>query len=186
MEKALPKIEQSLLGFDYGMYRIDYTRDVSGVLDRKTLVGYLLQQGFREQDDLCSAREYPYGGRARLHMGEQFSRRIHDSDKAVQQDRFPIGSKRDPSKFGEKLCEYVDCPSNHLPKTFLHSDVHERGCTRIEVSINACRGSKLSNTATQAVVAEPLKLVSQPDNPGVFVVQAPDQQRKNLASRLDR
>ena len=54
----------------------------------------------------------------------------------------------------------VDCPNDHLRRTFLHPDVQARGCTRIEVSLYACRRRDLSANTAKEVVEEALALVS--------------------------
>ena len=79
----------------------------------------------------------------------------------------------------------MDCPIEHLRKTILHPDVQARDCTRIEVSLYACCGSKLSNTTAERLVGQTPALVSS-KNPGLFVVQPSSQQWKNLASDLHR
>ena len=100
---------------------------------------------------------------------------------------FEAGEIRKP--IGGHLADYVDCPNEHLRRTFLHPDVQARGCTRIEVSLYACRGGDLSaNTATE-VVAEALALVSPSDlqeEQGLFVVQPLAKQWENLAASIDR
>ena len=71
----------------------------------------------------------------------------------------------------------------HLRRTFLHPDVQAQGCTRIEVSLYACRGDLSADTAKE-VVAEALALVSPSDLPeeqGLFVAQPPAKQWVNLA-----
>ena len=95
---------------------------------------------------------------------------------------FEAGEIREP--IGGHLADYVDCPNEHLRRS-LHSDVQARGCTRIEVSLYACRGGVLSANTAKEVVAEALALVSPSDLPeeqGLFVVQLPAKQRENLAN----
>src|ERR1043165_8428098 len=87
---------------------------------------------------------------------------------------------------GSQLAEYVDCPNQHLRKTFQHPDVQERGCTRIEVSLYGCFGDQLSTKTAKNVVEEVLDLVSPSEVDGLFVVQPTEQQWKNLAAGIDR
>ena len=76
---------------------------------------------------------------------------------------FEAGEIRKP--IGGHLADYVDCPNEHLRHTFLHPDVQAQGCTRIEVSLYACRGGDLSAYTAKEVVAEALALVSPSDLP---------------------
>ena len=56
MHEILPTFEKRLLAHGYGIYSIDYTRDFSGTLDRKTLVEYLIgKHEFREQGSFVQA-----------------------------------------------------------------------------------------------------------------------------------
>ncbi|MEW8688306.1 MAG: hypothetical protein AB2556_21045 [Candidatus Thiodiazotropha sp.] len=100
---------------------------------------------------------------------------------------FEAGEVREP--IGGHLADYVDCPKEHLRRTLLHPYVQALGCTRIEVSLHACRGRDLSANTTEEVVSEALALVSPPDlseEVGLFVGQPSAKQRENLAACLDR
>ncbi|EDO48938.1 predicted protein [Nematostella vectensis] len=100
---------------------------------------------------------------------------------------FEAGEVRKP--IGDHLADYVDCPNKHLRQTFVHPDVHARGCIRIGVSLYACSGRDLlADTATE-LVEEALALVSPKDLPEeecLFVVQPRAKQWENLATCLDR
>ena len=163
------------------------------MLDRKALVQCLCKvHEFRERGKLYSVMEddTPTILANTRTVGKHVCTWVHSSpdgyttltklhNKIVSQ--FEAGEAQE--KFGGKLCEYVDCP---ICKTFLHPDVQKQGCTRIEVSLYACRGSKLSGTTAQEVVAKALALVSPSDHPGLFVVQLSEQQWANLTSKLNR
>ena len=86
--------------------------------------------------------QHPYCGETRMHVGTQLADGYTTLTKLHNEivSQFEAGEVQ--AKFGGKLCEYVDCS---ICKTFLHPDVQEQGCTRIEVSLYACRGSKLSS-----------------------------------------
>ena len=194
LQAALPVFDRHLLPNGYGLYSIDYTQDFSGVLDRKTLVQYLCNEiGFREHGGLFDA------------MCDEDQSTILDNTSSVGNhvctwvQSTPGGTTRTKiynkivSNFeageiqapvGGHLSEYVDCPNEHLRKTFQHPDVQERGCTRIEVSLYGCIGDQLSTATAKNAVDKVLELVS-PDE-GLFVVQPPAQQWKNLAACLDR
>ena len=87
---------------------------------------------------------------------------------------------------GGHLADTADCLNDHLLCTFLHPDVQARGCTRIEVTLYACRGGDLSANTAKEAMEEAFALVSPSDLPGLFVVQPPTKQWENLASCLDR
>jgi len=196
LQAALPTFERQLLSHGYGLYSIDYTQDFSGVLDRKTLVEYLCKtQNFREQGDFYSAMCYKEGPTILDNtnsVGNHVCTWIQNTpnggttrtkiyNKIVS--NFEAGDVQ--ATIGAHLSEYVDCPNEHLRKTFHHPDVQERGCTRIEVSLYGCIGDQLSTHTAKIVVDEVLELVS-PNNHGLFVVQTPEQQWRNLAAGLDR
>ncbi|MEW8688947.1 MAG: hypothetical protein AB2556_24270 [Candidatus Thiodiazotropha sp.] len=103
---------------------------------------------------------------------------------------FEAGEVREP--IGGYLADYVDCPNEHLRRTFLHPDEQAQGCTCIEVSLHACCGRDLSAGTAEEVVSEALALVSPPvsataeQQEALFVVQPPAKQWANLAACLDR
>ena len=198
LQASLPAFERLLLAHGYGIYCIDYTQDFSGVLDQEALVDRLCaSEGFREQGDLASAM------RTDVHtilantssVGDHVCTWVRTSKAGytVRTKAYKVvsnieaGEIREP--IGGHLADYVDCPNEHLRRTFLHPDVQARRCTRIEVSLYACRGGDLSANTAKEVVAEALALVSPSDLPeeqGLFVVQPPAKQWENLATRLDR
>jgi hypothetical protein len=193
---ALPGFRLQLLANGYDLYSIDYTRDFSGVLDRETLVAYLRDtHGFREQGDLVAAigEDAPTildnTGSVGNHVctwvqttPHGYTVRTKLYNKVVS--NFEAGEIRET--FGGHLADYVDCPNAHLRRTFLHPDVQARGCTRIEVSLYACRGeATLSAETGNEVVQAALDIVS-PEGEGLFVVQPPAAQWRNLAAAIDR
>ncbi|KAK3792681.1 hypothetical protein RRG08_032318 [Elysia crispata] len=199
LQASLPAFERHLLPYGYGLYSIDYTRDFSGVLDRKTLAEHLCAfEGFREQGDLADAMRdrTPTILENTDSVGNHvctwvctseagYTVRTKIYNKVVS--NFKAGEVREP--IGGNLADYVDCPNQHLRQTFLHLDVQARGCTRIEVSLYACSGWDLSAETATEVVEEALALVCPQDLPeeeGLFVVQPPAKQWENLAACLDR
>ena len=94
---------------------------------------------------------------------------------------FEAGEIRE--QFGGHLADYVDCPNEHLQKTFASPDVQARGCTRIEVSLYAF-SDRTPETADE-VVESVLQLVSPKSGP-LFLVQPAIQQYKNFAKAIDR
>ena len=197
LQEALPTFDAELLFRGYGIYSIDYTRDYSGVLDRKTLVEYLCEKkDFREQGDLAAAMgaDAPTILANTDSVGNHVCTWVYTSssgntvrtklyNKVVS--NFEAGEIREP--IGGHLADYVDCPNQHLRRTFLHPDVQARGCTRIEVSLYACRGADLSTEVATEVVQEALDLVSpRGATEPLFVVQPPSKQWENLSLLLDR
>ena len=152
-------------------------------------------EGFHEQGDLASAMrtDVPtilantdsFGGHVctwvRISKAG-YMVRMKAYNKVVS--NFEAGGIHDP--IGGHLADYVDCPNDHLRRTFLHPEFQARGCTRIEVSLYTCRGGDLSANTAKEVVEEALVLVSPADLPGLFVVQPPAKQLENLAACLDR
>ena len=195
LQAILPIFEKCLLPYGYGIYCIDYTQDFSGVLDRKTLVEYLCREkDFREQGDLYNAmrQDQPTILRNTDSVGSHVCTWVQTTgwggtsrtkiyNKVVS--NFEAGEVQ--ATIGSHLAEYVDCPNQHLRKTFHHPDVQERGCTRIEVSIYGCFEDQLSTDDAKTAVDDVLELVSH-NNDGLFVVQSPLQQWKNLAADIDR
>ena len=192
LHNILPILEEQLLGNGYGIYSIDYTRDFSGTLDRQELVDYLVQEhDFREQGDFASAigNDTPtildntdtVGKHVctwiSTHNG--YTTRTKLYNKIVS--NFEAGEVRE--QFGGHLADYADCPNEHLRKTFLHPDVQNRGCTRIEISLYAC--SDRTPEKADYLVDNVLQLVS-PKNTQLFVEQPAIRQWENLAKILDR
>ena len=188
--------EKCLEGYGYGIYSIDYTQDFSGVLDRKALVGQL---GFRKAGDFCTAigKKEPTILENTDNVGEHVCTWISTTEEGHTArtkiynkvvSNFEAGEIREP--VGGHLAEYADCPNQHLRKTFLHPDVQARGCTRIEVSVYACPQNELLNKKATDCIEEVLEQVSVEEEDeeeyGLFVVQPPSKQWKNLAERVDR
>ena len=195
LQKDLPAFARELLAVGYGIYSIDYTQDFSGVLDRPALVRHLVEHyEMREQGDLAKAMcsnqntildntdsvgkhvcTYVYtrpGG---------YTVRTKLYNKIVS--NFEAGTVRE--KIGGHLADYADCPNKHLRKTFFHPDVQERGLTRIEVSLYACRpGIELSENTAMDVISHALNMIHTRE--GLFVIQPPAKQWENLANELDR
>ena len=98
---------------------------------------------------------------------------------------FEAGKIREP--VGGHLADYAYCPNHRLRQTFLHPDVQAFGCTRIEVSLYACPQKELSNEKAAGYIEDVLEKASVEDEEnGLFVVQPPSKQWKNLAASLDR
>ncbi|MEW8580964.1 MAG: hypothetical protein AB2570_04580, partial [Candidatus Thiodiazotropha endolucinida] len=195
LQARLPKLRKLLLGKGYGLYSIDYTQDFSGTLDRQSLVAHLEKLGYRIQgdpNDALANRDAPtvldntksVGNHVCTWIGtgaSGYTVRTKLYNKVVS--NFEAGEVRE--QMGGHLADYVDCPNEHLRRTFLHPDVQERGCTRIEVSLYACRGRDLSTNTAKEVVEEALGVVS-PEEKDLFVVQPPSRMWANLAGSLDR
>ena len=192
---GLHVFEKCLAGYGYGIYSIDYTQDFSGVLDRKALVGQL---GFRKAGDFCAAidekeptilentdivGEHVFTWIAATEEGHTTRTKIYN--KVVS--NFEAGEIREP--VGGHLAEYADCPNQHLRQTFLHPEVQARGCTRIEVSLYGCLQNQLSSKKATDCIEKVLEKVSieeeDEEEYGLFVVQPPSKQWKNLAESLD-
>ena len=193
---GLHVFEKCLEGYGYGIYSIDYTQDSSGVLDRKALVGHL---GFRNAGDFCTAigKKEPTILENTDNVGEHVCTWISTTEEGHTArtkiynkvvSNFEAGEIREP--VGGHLAEYADCPNQHLRKTFLHPDVQARGCTRIEVSLYGCLQNQLSSKKATDCIEEVLEKVSieeeDEEEYGLFVVQPPSKQWKNLAKSVDR
>ena len=86
--------------------------------------------------------------------------------------------------FGGHLADYVDCPNQHMRRTFEHPAVQARGCTRIEASYYG--SNTLSTQTGKVLVAAALEEVQVENKEnGLFVVQTPARQWENLAKHLD-
>ena len=196
LHTGLHVFEKCLEGYGYGIYSIDYTQDFSGVLDRKALVGHL---GFRKAGDFCAAidEKEPTILENTDNVGEHvctwistteegYTTRTKIYNKVVS--NFEAGEIREP--VGGHLAEYANCPNQHLRQTFLHPEVQARGCTRIEVSLYGCRQNQLSSKKATDCIEKVLEKVSieeeDEEEYGLFVVQPPSKQWKNLAESLDR
>ncbi|MEW8688582.1 MAG: hypothetical protein AB2556_22440 [Candidatus Thiodiazotropha sp.] len=83
-------------------------------------------------------------------------------------------------RMGSHLADYADCPKEYLCWTFLHPDVQAHSCTRIEVSLYACRGRDLSANTAREVMEEALA-AEQP----LIIAQLPSRLWTNLATCLD-
>ena len=193
---GLHVFEKCLEGYGYGIYSIDYTQDFSGVLDRKALVGQL---GFRKAGDFCTAigKKEPTILENTDNVGEHVCTWISTTEEGHTArtkiynkvvSNFEAGEIREP--VGGHLAEYADCPNQHLRKTFQHPDVQARGCTRIEVSLYGCPQNELSSKKATDCIEEVLEQVSieeeDEEEYGLFVVQPPSKQWKNLAKSVDR
>ena len=196
LHSGLHVFEKCLEGYGYGIYSIDYTQDFSGVLDRKALVGHL---GFRKAGDFCTAidKKEPTILENTDNVGEHVCTWISNTEEGHTTrtkiynkvvSNFEAGEIREP--VGGHLAEYADCPNQHLRKTFLHPDVQSRGCTRIEVSLYGCPQNQLSSKKATDCIEEVLEQVSieeeDEEEYGLFVVQPPSKQWKNLAESVDR
>ncbi|KAK3716084.1 hypothetical protein QZH41_019629, partial [Actinostola sp. cb2023] len=188
----LQTLDKHLRPYLFGLYSIDYTQDFSGTLDRKTLVAYLVDKmDFRPQGDFFSAIQdtesmptilsntESVGGNcctwvsANTELGTAIRAKIYN--KIVC--NFEAGDVQ--SAIGGHLAEYVSCPNKHLQKTFEHTDVEARGCTRIELSVYNPKTSKEEALEAIDTIRETL-------SGNLFVVQPPTQQWNLLAEKIDR
>ena len=71
-------------------------------------------------------------------------------NKAVSQ--FEAGEVN--KTFGGHLADYVDCPNQHMQRTFEHPAVQAKGCTRVEVSFYG--SESLSTQTGETLVAAAL------------------------------
>ena len=177
VDKNIEKLARLLGANGYGIYSIDYTQDFSGTLDRKRLVEHLLQGEFELEhqggDGTATILDNTNS------VGEHVCTWVADGTRTKIYNKivsnFEAGDVKNP--IGAKLAEYVDCPNEHLRKTFLHPDVQKRGCTRIEISIY---GRDFSKQHTNSIETT-MELLGD-----VFVVQPPKMLWQNLSAHLDR
>ena len=160
-----------------GTYQIDYTQDFSGVVDRKALVGDLQANGFEIQgsgilpgkgtilDNTSSVGDHVCTW---LHEARGHTARTKIYNKVVSQ--FEAGEVNEV--FGGYLVDYVDCPTQHMRRTFEHLAVQARGCTRVEVSYYGSEA--LSAQTGEDLVAAALEEVQvENEKNGLLVVQPP-------------
>ena len=193
LHQHMEQFQKYLFACGYGLYCIDYTQDFSGTLDRNKLVQHLVDScGMREQGDLCNAmdQDAPTILANTESVGNNVCTWVQTNSygKTVRAkiynkivSNFEAGEVREP--FGGHLADYADCSNEHLRKTFVHPDVQARGCTRVEVSLYACRiGEDLSQGFGQETISEVLQQVEG----NRFVVQPAKKQWENLAKAIDR
>ena len=162
----LNKLEKRLNLLGAGLMSIDYTRDLSGVLEKKRMIEHFLKLGFNEQAE--NKNHYIINEFTKFHTWEEKTVnnedededkiKIIDSDSTCGRNTFKyiknIGSVccvvkyynkivsnfeagDVQQKIGSHLAEYAFTHScEHLEKTFRHPDVVERGLTRLEISIH--------------------------------------------------
>lgn len=161
----------------YGIYCVDYTQDFSGTLDRDKLVRHLLQKGFEEQGQHGEREGTILDNTSSV--GNHVCSWVQDGVRTKIYNKivsnFEAGEVQ--KSLGSKLAEYVDCPNEHLRKTFQHPDVQRRGCTRIEVSVYG-RDFSMENTDR---IEDTLQSLGK-----IFVVQPPYRLWENLSKHLDR
>ena len=185
LQERLPTLESR----GDGMYEIDYTQDFSGMVDRNALVSHLLANGFERQgsgsrsdkgtilDNTSSVGDHVCTW---LHEARGHTVRTKIYNKVVSQ--FEAGEVNEP--FGGHLADYLDCPNQHMRRTFEHPAVQARGCTRIEVSYFG--SETLSAKTGEALVAAALEEVQvENEENGLFVVQPPARQWESLAKHLN-
>ena len=189
LQEHLPTLARLLESRGDCMYEIDYTQDFSGMVDRNALVSHLRANGFEMQgsgrhsdkgtilDNTSSVGDHVCTW---IHTDMGHTARTKIYNKVVSQ--FEAGEVNDP--FGGHLADYVDCPNQHMRRTFVHPAVQARGCTRIEVSYY---GSKtLSARTGEKQVAAALEEVQvENEENGLFVVQPPARQWENLTKHLN-
>ena len=161
-----------------GIYSVDYTQDFSGTLDREALVESLEHLGLVRQDD-GGEREGTILENTHS-VGEHVCTWVRNGKRTKIYNKIvPPTSKLEKYKrpMGAKLAEYVDCPNEHLRKTFHHPEVQKRGCTRVEISVYGrdfshrtyqcyCRNfgtaaEHIRSTAAKAIVEQPSKAPRQ-------------------------
>ena len=127
VEEGIELFGKLLQGHCMGIYSIDYTQDFSGTLDREALVETLHSLGFEDQN-IPGEREGTILDNTNS-VGEhvctwvQNGKRTKIYNKIVS--NFEAGEVQKP--MGGKLAEYVDCPNEHLRKTFQHPEVQKTG-----------------------------------------------------------
>ena len=177
LQERLPTLARLLESRGDSMYEIDYTQNFSGMVDRNALVSHLLANGFAMQGSgeysdkgtiLANRRSVGEHVCTWLHTERGYTVRTKIYNKLVSQ--FEAGEVNET--FGGHLGDYVDCPNQHMRRTFEHPAVQARGCTRIEVSFY---GSEALSTQTgEALVAAALAEVQvENEENGLFVVQPP-------------
>ena len=155
LQSSLSAFERQLLANGYGIYSIDYTQDFSGVLDRERLVRYLCFEGFHSQGDFVSAIQ----AKNPTILDNTDSVGKHVCTWVCRNEKGNTVRTKIYNKIVSNM-EAVDCPNEHLRKTFLHPDVQKRGCTRIEVSLYACNGDDLCTQKANEEIPNALYRVS--------------------------
>ena len=191
LQKGLPTLRRLLEAVGFGLYQIDYTQDVSGVLVRPALVRHLVDiHGFFQQGDFA----FPENGGCILDntgsVGNHVCTLVQTRNGRITSTKFynkvvsqfEAGDVRET--LGGHLTHYVDSTNKHLRRTLLHLDVQRRGCTRVEILLYACEEEDLSKSVAEELVAEAMELANTEE--GLFVVQPPAKQWENLAQLLDR
>ena len=189
LQERLPTLARLLESCGDGMYKMDYTQDFSEMVDRNALVAHLLANGFEIQgsgipsnkgtilDNTSSVGDHVCTW---LHEARGHTARTKIYNKVVSQ--FEAGEVNET--FGGHLADYVDCPNQHMRRTFEHPAVQARGCTRIEVSYYGI--NTLSAKTGKVLVAATLEEVQvENEENGLFVVQSPAWQWENLAKHLN-
>ena len=177
LQERLSTLARLLESCGDSMYEIDYTQDFSGMVDRNALVSHLLANGFKRQesgrhsdkatilDNTSSVGDHVCTW---IHTARGYTARTKIYNKAVSQ--FEAGEVK--VTFGGHLADYVDCPNQHMRRTFEHPAVQARGCTRIEVSFYG--SESLSARTGEELVAAALEEVQvENEENGLFVVQPP-------------
>ena len=177
VQAGIVQFAKLLAAHAMGIYSVDYTQDFSGTLDREALVESLEHLGLVRQDD-GGEREGTILENTHS-VGEHVCTWVRNGKRTKIYNKivsnFEAGEVQKP--MGAKLAEYVDCPNEHLRKTFHHPEVQKRGCTRVEISVYG-RDFSIEHTNAIAETLEPLQ--------NIFVVQPPRQLWNNLARHLDR
>ena len=199
LQEALPKFDAELLFRGYGIYSIDYMRDYSGVLDRKTLVEYLCEKkDFREQGDLAAAMgaDAPTILANTDSVGNHVCTWVYTSssgntvrtklyNKVVS--KFEAGEIREP--IGGQLADYVDCPK---PTSASHFPPPARTGTRMypyrgfPLRMSRSRSLDRSGYRGRARSFGPCFAGGGGTTEPLFVVQPPSKQWENLSLLLDR
>ena len=175
LQERPPTLARLLESRGDSMYEIDYTQDFSGMVDRNALVSHLLANGFAMQgsgihsdkgtilDNTSSVGDHVFTW---IHTARGYTVRTKIFNKAVSQ--FEAGKGNET--FGGHLADYVDCPNQHMRRTFEHPAVQARGCTRVEVSFYG--SESLSAQTGEALVAAALEKVQvENEENGLFVAQ---------------
>ena len=144
----LHTFQKHLLAIGYNLYCVDYTQDFSGTLSRTNLISFLMSQGyllqlqgtqgvsaFNEDTPTILENISSVGNNVWTWISTENEKtiRVKLYNKIVS--HFEAGEVQ--CQFGGHLADYADCSNEHTRKTFTHTKVQERGCTRVEILLYA-------------------------------------------------
>ena len=169
----------------FGLYSIDYTRNFSGTLDRDRLYDHFLGLGFSEfgdGGDVSSATPQLMGkNMLEITAGRIIVKYKYDNIRVKYYNKivcnFEAGDVR--SKNTTHLADYAWCSNKHLGETFCHTDVLERGLTRLEISIG---GFDYGTNYSELLDVE----FRHVKDAKIFHIQPGSEHWKRLAETIDR